>query len=201
MLNATSITHHIKALPPALRAMQDLGYDAQLCLQGTGISEKDLVSPDQAQPFSLDQEFRFHRNLLQLSGDPLLGLKLGKAYTLQSYGLVGYAFLSAPTLRQAITIVRNYGPLTFTLFKADFLTEGPAAVLRFSRGLNIPADLLTFYNDRDLAAAANGGTMVLPQPLAPLSVTLMHGNQKLRGDYEQFFGCPVVFNAPHSKMI
>jgi AraC-like DNA-binding protein len=200
MSNTTSVAHHIKALPPAIKAMQDLGYDARQCLQGTGIREQDLILPDPAQPFSLDQEFRFHRNLLQLSGDPLLGLKLGKAYTLQSYGLVGYAFLSAPTLRQALTIVRNYGPLTFTLFKVDFLTEGPAAMLRFSKGVHIPEDLLTFYNDRDLTAAANGGNMALPQPMAPTTITLMHGNENLRGDYEACFGCPVVFNAPHSEL-
>jgi AraC-like DNA-binding protein len=194
------MAHHIRALPPAIKAMQDLGYSAQQCLQGTGLKEGDLISPGPEQAFSLEQEFRFHRNLLELTGDPLLGLKLGKAYTLQSYGLFGYAFLSAPTLRQALVIACNYGPLSFTLFDVGFSTEGSVAILRFSHSIAIPQDLLTFYVDRDLIASTFGGDMALPQPMVPLAVSLMHGNESLSSDYEHHFGCPVEFNAPHSEL-
>ena len=92
-----------------------------LCLPNIG--PEDLLAPNPQLEFSLEKEFRFHRNLLQLSGDALLGLKLGQAYPLQGYGLFGYAFLSAPTLRQALILAANYGPLSFTLFKIDFQTH------------------------------------------------------------------------------
>jgi AraC-like DNA-binding protein len=200
MVSPTSIAHHIKALPAAIRVMQDQGYTAQQCLQGTGISEADLLHLDTARDFSLEQEFRFHRNLLELSADPLLGLKIGRAYTLQSYGLLGYAFLSAPTLRQAMTILRNYGSLSFTLQKLNFLTEGPVAVLRFSRDIDIPSDLLTYYIDRDLVAAAFGGEMALPEPLQLMEVALAHGEEHGHSDYEASFGCTVSFNAPYSEL-
>ena len=72
-------------------------------------------------------------------------------------------------------------------------------MLRFSADLDIPADLLTYYVDRDLAAAAYGGHGTA-RAAAPQSVTLMHGDEKRRATYEQFFGCPVVFNAPHSEL-
>ncbi len=107
MTRHSHLAHHIKALPPALKTMEELGYSAQACLEGTGVSESDLINMDNSRAFSLAQEFRFHRNLLALTGDPLLGLKLGRAYTLQTYGLYGYAFLSSPTLRQALTIACN----------------------------------------------------------------------------------------------
>ena len=74
--------------------MQELGSCARECLRGTGIDEQDLLARTRSR-FTLEQEFRFHRNLLQLSGDPLLGLRLGKAYTLQIYGLLATPF-SAP---------------------------------------------------------------------------------------------------------
>ncbi len=200
MTFTNSIAHHIKALPPAIVAMRGLGYSAQQCLEGTGLTECDLISPGPKQVFSLEQEFRFHRNLLELTGDPLLGLKLGKAYTLQSYGLFGYAFLSAPTLRQALVIACNYGPLSFTLFDIGFLTEGSVAVLRLSRCIDIPQDLLTYYVDRDLMAAGFGSDMALAKPLSLTAVSLMHGAEARRDNYEQHFGCPVVFNAPHSEL-
>ena len=200
MVAKVQISHHIKALPPALKAMQAMGYDAQECLAGTGIQADDLLEPEQSPEFTLAQEFRFHRNLLQLSGDALLGLKLGQAYPLQGYGLFGYAFLSAPTLRHAMTIVSNYGPLTFTLFRTDFRETGEAGILQFSRQIDIPPDLLGFYVDRDMAAALSGSEPDQATPIRPVRVALMHDGQGRRKDYEVFFGCPVSFGAPRSEL-
>mgnify|MGYP001585729539 FL=1 len=180
MVANVSLTHHIKALPPAIRVMEEMGFSPGQCLEGTGIDEQDLLSPDPHTEFSLEQEFRFHRNLLQLTGDPLLGLSMGRAYRLENYGLFGYAFLSAPTLRHALTIVSNYGPLSFTLFSINFQVRGRIGVLQFSREVDIPADLLTYYVDRDLVANLYGGASALPELLMPQSVTLMHGDENGR---------------------
>jgi AraC-type transcriptional regulator len=165
MAHDTNISHHIKALPPAIQAMQAMGFTTEQCLEGTGLQPQDLLNPAARHNFNLEQEFRFHRNLLELCPDPLLGLKLGNSYTLDKYGLLGYAFLSAPTLRHAMTLLHSYGPLSFTLFKINFLAAGPVAILRFSPRELIPPDLLNFYVDRDLAAATLGGQGVLPGPL------------------------------------
>jgi len=200
MSSAVHVSHHIKALPPALKAMQGLGYSVQQCLEGTGISQQDLLQPHSSQAFTLQQEFRFHRNLLRLSDDPLLGLRLGKAYPLQSYGLLGYAFLSAPTLRQAMAILRNYGPLSFTLFRLDFQVQGTTGVLRFSPNTPIPDDLVAYYVDRDLAAAAFGGEEALPEALKLNGIAMMHSDNGNAEAYQSFFGCPVRFDTSHSEL-
>ena len=200
MAPINQFAHHIKALPPALKFMRELGYETDHCLAGTGVSEGDLLAPEPGQDFSLEQEFRFHRNLLQLTGDPLLGLRLGTAYNLQSYGLLGYAFLSAPTLRHALAMVGNYGALSFTLFRTHFSVQGRLGILRFSRDLPIPDDLLTYYVDRDLAGAAFGSELSIPGELKLDSVLVMHGGGGQQEDYADFFGCPLTFNAPHSEL-
>jgi AraC-like DNA-binding protein len=200
MRGTLNMSHHIKALPPALRFMEELGYSAGQCLEGTGVDLHDLETTDPVTAFTLDQEFRFHRNLLRLTGDPLLGLRIGRAYTLQSYGLFGYAFLSAPTLRQALTLARNYGPLSFTLFGIDFRVEGRTGILSFARQGHIPDDLLRYYVDRDLVAVLFGGESALPGSLTPLSVVLMHDDGGNREAYESTFGCPVWFNGRLSEL-
>jgi len=200
MAAGITISHHIKALPFALKAMQDMGYDPRQCLAGTGLEPEDLLAPNPQLDFSLAQEFRFHRNLLQLSGDALLGLKLGKAYPLQAYGLFGYAFLSAPTLRQALTIVSHYGPLTFTLFRIDFRETATAGILQFSRQVDIPEDLLTYYVDRDLAAALVGVEPGQTPSFRPIGIAMMHGDLGRQADYEAFFGCPVSFDTLRSEI-
>ncbi len=200
MAVSTNVSHHIKALQPAIKAMQAMGFDANQCLAGTGIEPRDLLTPGPHPEFTLAQEFRFHRNLLQLSADPLLGLKLGKAYTLQTYGLFGYAFLSAPTLRQAMAVVSSYGPLTFTLFRVEFRETAAAGILQFSRLMQIPDDLFTYYVDRDLAAVLAGGEPELQSPIHPVGITLMHGGQGREAAYRDFFRCPVSFNGLRSEM-
>lgn len=200
MAHPIDISHHIKALPPALQLMQALGYPAQQCLAGTGLQPQDLVHTEHYTGFSLEQEFRFHRNLLELSGDPLLGLQLGGGYSPEHYGLFGYAFLSAATLRHALTIARSYGPLSFTLFKIDFQVSGAAASLQFAPNIHIPADLVRYYVDRDLAAVAHGGAGILPEALDLIEVSLIHNATADRRAYEDYFSCPVSFGASTSEL-
>jgi AraC-like DNA-binding protein len=200
MAHPLDISHHIKALPPALQQMQSLGYSARDCMAGTGLNPEDLVHLEQIGNFKLEQEFRFHRNLLELSGDPLLGLKLGGGYSPEHYGLFGYAFLSAATLRHALTIARNFGPLSFTLFKVEFLVSGASAALQFARNIDIPADLVRYYVDRDLAAVVKGGKGILPDTLGLTEVSLMHEASADRQAYEDFFGCPVRFGTALSQL-
>lgn len=192
-------SHHIKALPTALRAMSAMGFDAADCLAGTDLCESDLGG-SQDLPFTLEQEFRFHRNLLELSDNPMLGLLLGREYQLESYGLLGYAFMSAPTLRQAMIVVRNYGPLTFTLFDINFLVEEGRGKLRFNPDIAIPPDLVTYYVDRDLTAAVSGGHNAVREPLQPMHIRLMHSGEQQRELYERHFACPVEFSARASEL-
>jgi len=193
MSSPTSIAHHIKALPPALRAMAALGFEQAQCLEGTGVTAEQLL--DAAYDgFTLEQEFAFHRRLLELSGDPLLGLHVGRYYTLETYGLFGYAFLSAPTLRQAMLVVRNFGLLSFTLFGIGFEVSGKEAALSFAPRLPVPEDLLQYYVDRDACAVRFAGEIALGMSFPAKRVSLMHNNTGYRKPYEEHFGCDVRFD-------
>lgn len=200
MLNKGDTHHHIKALPVALASMTNMGFAAADCLAGTGIDESDLLGDCAAIPFTLEQEFRFHRNLLALTGNPMLGLLLGKDYRIESYGLLGYAFLSSSTLRHALAVIQNFGPLAFSPFEINFRVDGNRGVLSMRQGLALPDDLLTFYIDRDITAAIYGSQGSLRQPLEPAQIRLMHdgGGQPLI--YERHFRCPVVFGSEASEL-
>lgn len=193
-------SHHIKALTPALATMESMGFSAGDCLRGTDLTEADLSRAAAEAHFTLEQEFQFHRNLLCLTEDPLLGLRLGKSYQLERYGLLGYAVLSAPTLRQAMIVLRNYGPLTFTLFEVSFLVEAGRAILRLSPDIPIPADLRQFYAQRDMSAAVNGGQGSMRMPLEPLHIQIMHGREDQIEAYTEHFGCPVSLSVRCSEL-
>lgn len=200
MAGKLDTSHHIRAIQPALDAMKTIGFAADDCLRGTGLKVPDLARPADEIDFCLEQEFRFHRNLLELTDNPMLGLLLGKSYQLESYGLLGYAFLSAPNLRHAMIVLRNYGPLTFTLFQVNFLVEDNKGILRLSPDIAVPDDLLNYYVDRDLTAAVTGGRGALRTPLEPRHVQVMHGAQNQRDTYERHFHCSISFSAECSEL-
>jgi AraC-like DNA-binding protein len=192
MSRPLSIAHHIKALPPALKTMAAKGFAQAECLKGTGIHAADLLNPEY-DGFTLEQEFAFHRRLLELSEDPLLGLDIGRNYTLETYGLFGYAFLSAPTLRHAMLVARNFGPLSFTLFDIYFDVHGREGAFSFAPRFPVPDDLLQYYVDRDVGAVRFAGEIALDMSFPVHKVGLMHGNTQDRRRYENYFGCEVEF--------
>lgn len=201
MGSKVNTSHHIKAIPLAIEAMVAMGFKPGDCLAGTDLTEKNIRSGSLRDlSFTLEQEFRFHRNLLEMTDNPMLGLLLGKAYRLEAFGLLGYAFMSAPTLRHALIVLRNYGPLTFTLFNIDFLTEGKRGILRLSPDIPIPEDLITYYVDRDMTAGVCGGRNSLRRPLEPQLIQLMHHGEDQRELYERHFRCPIAFSADASEL-
>lgn len=199
MIRKYDTSHHLTALGLALRVMAERGFSAADCLRGTGLTEQDLLRPSTEVGLQLEQEFCFHRNLLALTGDPLLGLATGRTLLPDSHGLLGYAFLSARTLRQSMVILRTYGPLTFSPFRLDFAVEGRTGVFSLEPELAIPEDLQQYYTDRELTAIMLASSRALDAPLEIESLEVSHDCAK-QADYVQHFHFPVRFGAAVSRL-
>ena len=190
--------HSIAGLGPALRVMVAEGHSVLQCLKGTGILTGQLDDPHQT--ITLRQEIRFHRNLMELSGDPTLGLRIGSAYLPQRYGLLGYAVLSAATLRDALVVATNFGDLSYTWFGLRLAVAGRTATFSFHDRFDIDADVLEYLYDRDCAAALVDLSETVGQPLALEKVTLPHDGHGRQAVYRKFFRCPVAFNSTPARI-
>jgi len=191
-----NFAHHIKGFRPALGVMKRLGYSADICLKGTEIDLQQLEQADQS--VSLQQELRFYRRLLDLSKDPLIGLKLGEAYRIESYGVLGYAILSAQTLGESLMIASKFGSLSFTHFNIGLVKTGSTAMIHMSRVRAFDPDLLPLFSDRDFSAIKLGTEAALGQAIPIRQIKLMHHGESYRSQYQDFYGCPVSFN--HDRM-
>ena len=190
--------HSIAGLGPALKVMASEGHSVQQCLKGTGILTSQL--DDRHQTITLRQEIRFHRNLIELSGDPTVGLRIGSAYLPQRYGLLGYALLSAATLRHALVIATHFGDLSFTWFGLRLGVAGKTTTFSFVSRFDIDADVLNFLYDRDCAAALVDFSEAVGQPLPLDKVTLPHDGHGRPGVYRKFFCCAVEFNGTPARI-
>jgi AraC-like DNA-binding protein len=191
--------HSIRSLLPVLQVMGELGCDAQLCLRGTGIMLSQLKSASDKMTFQ--QELAVYRNLRELSGDPLIGLKLGEPFLPQRYGFYGYALLSAPTMRQAMHFGASFGQLTFSFFRFEFIVEGSRAAFAMSEPPPIEQELVELYLDRDISAAVAAFTAVLERPFPVEEIHLTHDGHERQQDYRDYFGCEVIFGAGIGKLV
>jgi len=191
LVTETSIAHHIKGIRPALSVMEGMGYTSAECLKGSGISLEHLEQSEQG--ISLQQELAFYRRLLELSEDPQLGLKLGKAYRLENYGMLGYAILSAQTLGEALKIAKDFGPLSFSHFELDFALadDESSIIMRINKALD--SNLMTLYEDRDCTAIIYGSMSALGKSFPIKRIDLMHSKPKDVREYENSFQCPIQF--------
>ena len=190
--------HPAKSLVPPLEVLEKLGFTNRTCLRGTGIMLSQLDAPHSRLTFQ--QELAFYRNVLDLTGDPLIGLKLGEPFIPQRYGLFGYALLSASTLRRAMTFAVNFGQLTFSFFTFEFKAEEGRAWFAMRDPPPIEKKLHDVYLDRDMAAATVGFSAVLGRPLPLTEVHLAHDGHGRQQVYFDYFGCEIRFSSYPSKI-
>ena len=190
--------HPVRALLPPLLVMEAHGYSRQECLLGTGVTLSQLK--DGSDRISQHQELRFYRNILELSGDPTIGLKLGEPFLPQNYGLFGYALMSAETLRHALAITESYGRLTFSFFTFRFGVQGRSAWFSMTEPPDIEPELVNLYLDRDMSAARVDFEAISGIENLVQRVHLPHDGGGRITRYRQHFGCEVVFNAPDGRL-
>jgi AraC-like DNA-binding protein len=190
--------HPARSLLPPLDVLENMGFGKRQCLRGTGIMLSQLENPDSRLTFQ--QELAFYRNALELSGDSLIGLELGKPFIPQRYGLFGYALLSASTLRRALNLAVNFGQLTFSFFTFEFASTDTHAVFAMKDPPPIDQELHDVYLDRDMAAAVIGFSAVLGRNIPLEEVHLAHDGHGRQSDYQDHFCCHVVFSSYPSRL-
>jgi AraC-like DNA-binding protein len=191
--------HPVRSLLPALGVMNDLGYDSQACLKGSGILLSQL--DDANARMSLQQELAFYRNALELSGDPVVGLQLGEPFIPQRYGLFGYALLSAATFRHALTLTENFGRLTFSFYTFTYGVSGRRAWFCMSEPPPFEQELVDLYLDRDMSAAVVDFREVLGGPFPIEEVYITHDGHGRQQDYRDYYGCTAHFCADSNKLV
>lgn len=135
------------------------GLDPAVCLAGTGLTVDRLDDP--AAEVQAAQELAIIRNTIARLGDiPGLGAETGARYNLADTGILGYAIMASPTLRDAIEVARRYIPLSAVFLTVS--TELTDTELAFVfDDASIPLDVRQFLLERDLAAALRIASAVL----------------------------------------
>lgn len=193
MLRPARIRHY-------LSVMQLHGFDAQTVLTGSGIESGRLDEPSYL--IGLEQYRSVIGNILRLTGNQGIVFELGGRSEIADLGIVGYAMISSPTVRQALELWMRYSrSLVGTCWGVRLLEQGPDSVcvevveeLPTAGGLAFCVEEFVTMTQK-IGGALAGETpalqrVALPYP-APEHVAL----------YESIFACPVQFSAPRMQIV
>lgn len=188
MLYAPLTTLHVVSL--ILQRFADQPELRPRLLAASGIGAADLDNPDAR--ITRAQELQVCANALALRAD--LGLELGRSLHVSSYGLLGYAALSAATFGDAWRLLLQYPALLGTYFRLEMQVEDEHAWICAS-GYRDAAALEVFNVEMCLASLKLIGDELLQQQLPLSAAEFTHARPHYVERYADSFPCPLRFDA------
>jgi AraC-like DNA-binding protein len=123
-----------------------------------------------------------------------LPVRTGASMRLDEYGALGLAFKAATTLGGSYARVERYARLWTSVVEYELRPDprGTLFILHRSGARRLG---LRLSNEATLASAVSLARQVSPAPVVPLEVRIQHAAPKSVAAHEEWFGCPVRFDA------
>ena len=159
------------------------GVPRRELLAGSGLTAAQLADP--ALEIDARQELQVVRNLAAALPDA--GVAAGREYHATTFGILGFAFLSSPTMRDAVAVALRYYDLSFAFSMPDVtLVDGEVRFELDDRLL--PADVARFLVERDLAAIHTVIDELLPTGVPLTGLEFRFAEPSTSDQYESTFG-------------
>ncbi|GAA3437883.1 AraC family transcriptional regulator [Kutzneria kofuensis] len=193
------------AIPPSiLRTLTAFtarsGVDLRPALAAVGLHEDVMASTSLR--VSYRQSCAVIRRALELTGDARLGLRVGVAEQMTTWGLAGFAGMAAETLRHAIeTGVRYQRSIGWmVVWSAGEERDGYVARAELPDP-SVDPEVAAFLHEKAFATAVNQTRLGFSPEFRPVRVEFSHRAPVDTTPYDQVFGCPVVFGAPANRLV
>jgi AraC-like DNA-binding protein len=182
-------------LLPVARALPALGIEPERVFGRCGLPLDQLADPSARLPASL--EFEAWDAVVEVSGDPLIGLRLADVVSQGALGAYEYLLRNSTSLRSALERAQRYLRLMDDNAVVSVL-EGDETILRLDHGDGIPRP------PPSLECIFAVVTRVVSQYFGPGTVGEVRFQHARRGELQEYarrFGCPVLFEHPHAELV
>jgi AraC-like DNA-binding protein len=145
-----------------------------------------------------DEMFALYRAISEVSGEPAIGLKLGSERRIERYDPIAIAALYTRSFRDALDRMSRYKRLTCPE-EIRIVERGNECSVQFVWLLAEIAEPPTLI-DTCFAWVVEIGRRGIGRRINPLRVEFERpeANRRL---FEDHFGCPVEFGAPHNRLL
>jgi AraC-like DNA-binding protein len=135
------------------------------------------------------------REAIRITGDPLLPLRLATALPPGTLGIVEYVARCAPTVGEAISLGLRYLHILGEVVQAELVAGDTPDELCLQVIVDSPVP-----HEACVAVVVGQGRMLAGE-LRPLAVEFMHHPAGGIEAYERYFGAPVRFGAPVTRLV
>lgn len=177
------------------------GIPEDTILAGSGLTAAELRSP--RAEVTRSQELTVIVNLLDATPHAdSIGLDAGLRYHLTTYGIWGFAMVSASTFRESMDVGLRYLDLTYTFAPIRAETRGGDLALILDEDPNLPPEVTRFLVQRDAAAIHTLQRETLGYPTHPRSVSLrQEDTEAVRKRATEIFGRAPDFGAEQNVVV
>jgi len=189
------MTNRFRISGTLARRLEELGVSPTAVLRQAGLP---MGLFEQSKIWVTTEEmFALYSAILEISGDPGIGLKLGSEERPEYYSPIAIAALYSRSFSDALKRIARYKRLTCPQ-EIRIVERGNECAVEFVWLLAETADPPTLI-DTCFAWVVTIGRRGIGRKINPLRVELKRpeGNRRL---YEDFFGCPVKFGARHNRL-
>ncbi|WP_437965337.1 AraC family transcriptional regulator [Sorangium sp. So ce260] len=128
--------------------------------------------------------------------DPSLPLRVARAAAIEDLHVLGFAMMTAPSVRDAFDTIARHGALLTDSGRWEMMEAGRRVHVRWYRAR--PLTLGHRLSNETAVAQGLGCLRRIAGPdLTPVEVTFRHPAPPRRGGHGAFFDCTVRFDAPH----
>ncbi|MFT5576389.1 MAG: AraC-like DNA-binding protein [Bermanella sp.] len=171
-------------------AMVELGLNVELIAQRCQITSELLQGSQARYPHAA--QHKFWQTVEEVSGDPLIGLRLAEKMSLQKGQVWEYLFLSSPTFGDGLRRTLDFQRLVSDAFEWELQVNGDEACLRvrYAVANNVALRHLSessmHYIMRYFQALTQGG-------FVPRRIDFVHAASASLDEYSGHYGCEVLF--------
>jgi AraC-like DNA-binding protein len=193
-----------KVLATVVRSTVELavaiGVGREALLERMGVQEWELSDPEHF--VSLEAHMTVWDAIGEMPNAETLAFDLARAMRVDRLGVVGWAIQNAPTALDAILSIRRYGGLFGDPFVPRIESEPDVIIIhrafepRMARTRVMPehAPAATLVLLRELTGMG-------PEERVAREVWFQHAPPRDPTLHEHFFGCPVRFHAPETRLV
>jgi len=174
-----------------LRAAEGLGFDTGSCVEAVGLDRQKLASKNHH--IANQQQQDLTEAVVHLVDSPGFGLIVGQQVSLMDWGILGYAYLSSPDLRNAFETFSTYQRLNGPMVNVYCLEEGEHGVLSAVENYAL-GDLHLFAFEEWLAETRTAFDRFDIVEMEFTEVRLAYPEPAHSDMYRELFPCPIRFN-------
>ncbi len=181
-----------------LARMAHRGFSAEQVLRGAGLREADVrVEGFRPAP---DHYRRVIANMLELTGDPFLGLAMGSEFKVSDLGVLGYAALSSNKLAQSRELFTKYDALVEHIMTPASSVTGGQWITELSERFPL-GGLVSFAVEEFVSRTMGLASSLTDRPFPVLELRVSYRQPSDLAAYRERFGCPLYFEQPRNLVM